>query len=128
MAELFGKFLIDRGAATQEEVLRALDEQRKRRLPLGTVAVQEKFLTYQDVYTVLNAQADAPDKHFGELAVELGLLTPEALGTLLALQQERTPHVGEILVEMGVLDPQRLVLELNAFMRRLQEGAPPSDR
>jgi len=119
---LFGEFLVRRGAVTEEEMLKALDEQKKRRLPLGTVAIMENFLTFKDVYTVLNAQVEQPAKRFGEVALELGLLTPETLENLLALQREKNPHVGEVLVELGLLDRERLLSELNVYLRLAEAG------
>lgn len=114
---LFGEFLIKRGVATESQILKALDDQKKKRLPIGTVAVTEKFLSIKDVYVILNKQFEDPEKKFGEVAVELGLLTGEELQTILELQFEKNPNVGEILIEHGVLDRDRLFEELNAFVR-----------
>ena len=114
---LFGEFLIKRGVATEAQILKALDDQKKNRLPIGTVAVKEKFLDIKDVYAILNKQIEDPEKKFGEIAVELGLLTGEELEKILEIQFEKNPNVGEILVGHGVLDRERLFEELNAFVR-----------
>jgi hypothetical protein len=118
---LFGEFLIKRGVATEEQILKALDEQKKNRLPLGTVAIMEKFLGFKDVYSILNRQMAEPEKNFGEIAVELGLINQEELDRILQLQKEKNPHVGEVLVEQGVLDKERLHEELNMLVR-IREG------
>ncbi len=114
---LFGEFLIRKGVATEEQVLKALDEQKKNRLPIGTVAVMDKFLSIKDVYIILNKQIQDPEKKFGEVAVELGLLTEQELEKILEIQFEKNPNVGEILVRHGVMDKERLFEELNAFVR-----------
>jgi glutamate 5-kinase len=114
---LFGEFLVQRSVVTEEQVLKALNEQKKNRLPIGTVAVMEKFLTYKDVYEILNKQVAEPEKNFGELALELELLNLEELEKIVGLQKEKNPHVGEILIEYGFIDRERLQNELNAFVR-----------
>lgn len=106
---LFGEFLITRGLATEEQILRALDSQKKSRPYLGTMAIMEKYLTMKDVYTILNRQVHEPEKKFGQIAIELGLLDEKKLDRILNLQKERTPpHVGELLVEQGVLTKDQL--------------------
>ena len=97
--------------------MKALNNQKKSRLPIGTVAVMERFLTYKDVYAVLNKQLDEPEKNFGEIAKELGLLNQEEIEKITGLQKEKNPHVGEILVENGVFDKEKLHEELNIFLR-----------
>ncbi|OIP62213.1 MAG: hypothetical protein CO150_08715 [Nitrospirae bacterium CG_4_9_14_3_um_filter_53_35] len=114
---LFGEFLIKRGVATEEQIVKALDEQKKIRLPLGTVAVTNHFLSIKDVYAVLNRQVEDPEKKFGEIALELGLLTEQELDKIIELQYEKNPNIGEILVRRGVLNKERLFEELNAFVR-----------
>jgi hypothetical protein len=124
---LFGEFLVNRGVVTEDQILKALDYQRKNRLPIGTVAIMEKFLSIKNVYVILNKQVEKPGKMFGQIAVELGLITGEELLKILELQKEKNPNLGEILVEQGVLDKEQLFEVLNIYVR-IREAAHNSKK
>lgn len=59
-----------------------------RHFALGTVAIIRRVLTPGQVSRVLVAQREKTEKRFGELAVEMGLLTDEGLESLLLAQQQ----------------------------------------
>jgi hypothetical protein len=47
-------------------------------------------------------------KRFGQIAVELGFLSPESVDSLLRIQLDSRPKIGEILVEMGKMTAAQL--------------------
>ena len=112
--ERFGAHLIERGFATSEQVLAALDLQRARQTFFGRVAHTNRMLTITEIFSILNWQADHGGK-FGEVGVKLGYLTAAQVDIILQIQLESRPPLGEILVEMGVLDHATLSSVLEQF-------------
>jgi hypothetical protein len=113
----FGTFLVQKGLATPEQVLEALNRQKARQRPIGAVAIERNLLTREQVFETLNQQVHRR-KRFGELVVELGLghLTDQDIEHLLAVQKEERPALGSILVEMGVLDFEAMTNALHQFL------------
>jgi len=111
MTLLFGDFLLERGLVSEQALNNALEAQFRDQILIGQLAVEEGFLSHDQVIQILriqkNAAADA-DK-FGRIGVELGILTDEARLRLLEKQEEKTDFLGNILVSQGVLDPRQLV-------------------
>lgn len=64
------------------------DAEPRRHFALGTVAIIRNVLRPEEVSRVLVAQRERPETRFGELAVEMGLLTDEELERLLRDQRE----------------------------------------
>jgi type II secretory ATPase GspE/PulE/Tfp pilus assembly ATPase PilB-like protein len=78
------------------------------KLRLGELLVQEGLLTQEQVAQVLAAQkARQPRMPFGELCVELGLLSPAELGKILGKHHRRIP-LGELLVHLGLVTQEQL--------------------
>jgi hypothetical protein len=62
---------------------------------------------------------------FGDLAVEMGLLTRDEVMRLLMIQADRKRPIAEILVGQGVLTETQLQAELAAYRRaQLQPQRP----
>lgn len=118
---LFGEYLLERRALDEPALLRALDEQQRRRPFLGAVAVAEGALGVREVLSVLAAQVD-DRRSFGVLAVEMGLLTEERLDRLLARQRAAVPLLGETLVSLGCFDAGALRGYLEDYFRESPGG------
>lgn len=80
-----------------------------RRYRLGTVAVVRRALTPEEVARVLAVQERHPDRQFGEIALDLDLLTGTQLEELLEIQDEGLYHPERI---------QRARRELKEYRRR----------
>ena len=87
-AHMFGAWLVERSIVTAEAVVRALDRQNAGRIPLGRLAMTQGKLKVAQVFEILNRQAGS-NRLFGELAIELGYLTPGELAELLLEQRRR---------------------------------------
>ena len=111
----FGHFLVDRDLVPQTALVRALGIQQTRQTPLGQLAIQHGFLDVAQVFEILGAEAEEPQKLFGEIARELGHLTSGQIERLIELQKASRPPVGEILVELGILDADDLEALLEEF-------------
>jgi len=68
----------------------------KRHFALGTVAVIRKVLNPAQVATVLREQRGRLGERFGEVALDLGMLTEEELESLLRAQKEGVFRQSEI--------------------------------
>ena len=86
-------------------------------MSIGRLAYQRGFLGADQVVTVLQAQPDRPLR-FGELAIELGLLTPERRDALVALQEAITLPLERVVVELGLASPDGVAEALDAFAAR----------
>jgi hypothetical protein len=124
----FGQFLVDRDAVTPEQVLDALDEQRKASSFVGRVAVEGGFMTVSQVLEVLERQALlGPGNRFGELAVELGHIDAHECRLILTTQQETHLPLGEVLVRRGSISRKKMIELLADFVELRRPGtvAPP---
>lgn len=112
--KFFGQFLLDRGVVSREQLLDALLLQGERNQPLGAYAVQKGYITHADAERVNLAQRsmDAP---FGDVAMELRLMTGDEVEELLQLQRRAHLRLGEALLHQGALDETRLTTEVEAF-------------
>lgn len=84
-ANIFGDYLIRKGAISESQFFSVKEEQAKTRVKLGLIAVSEKMITEKQADEINRKQA-VMDKRFGDIAVELGYLTNEQVGRLLSLQ------------------------------------------
>jgi CheY-specific phosphatase CheX len=100
----------------------AVELQKHVNVKLGTLAIDQGFMTLEDVERV-NRMQRTVDKRFGELAVENGLLTETQVADLLSAQKQDRLFLGEALVKKGFLTFEELAEELEAF-KRDQETIP----
>ena len=112
--QFFGQFLLSSGEISESELLEALDLQSVRNRKLGEWARWRGYLTQAQAERINLAQRRT-DRLFGELAVDLELLTPEQVSELLAEQEAAQLRMGEALVEIGALDRDRLKGLLDRF-------------
>lgn len=84
-ANIFGKYLVDKGVISNEQLQIVKEEQAKTRVKLGLIAVSEKMITEKQADEINRKQA-VMDKRFGDIAVEIGYLTNEQVSRLLSLQ------------------------------------------
>ena len=83
------------------------------------------MLAPRDVFNILRAQREAPNVLFGDLAVEMGLLTRDDVMQLLMIQADRKRPIGDILVRQGVLTESQLKAEMAAYRRAMLESKRP---
>ena len=71
----FGIYLKKRGVINAEQLVAAIEEQMNTVVPIGQLALEEGLLGPRNIFDVLCAQSDTPTIRFGDLAIEMGLLT-----------------------------------------------------
>lgn len=103
----FASFIVERGAATHGEVLAAIDQQLRSRLTIGRLALQLGVLDAPQVFAILARQTRGGKFRFGEVAIEMKLLTPQEVDELLLEQRKRTPPLESFLVRAAVIDALR---------------------
>ena len=108
---MFGAYLMERSVVTAADVVAALDQQIKNRIPLGRLAVETGKLSVSDLFRVLNAQVDS-HKTCGKVAVELGLLTENDVRQLLELQRQQQRPIGEELIAQGSVSREVMLAHL----------------
>ena len=112
--KFFGEWLVEKGVITREQLLDALDEQKRTNLKLGEHAVRLGYLTPQQVDKIRELQRKE-DLQFGEAAVKLGYLTPQQVKELLRIQKSSHKLLGDILVEKGFITRDELQKYIKEF-------------
>ena len=114
---LFGEYLLEQGLVVEDDLVNALDDQHKNKMPLGQLAVQKGFIDAKALFKVLTEQRkktrEAND--FGSIALEMGFLTQEQVNALVGSQNTTLELLGNILVEEGILSREKLVQALRDF-------------
>jgi hypothetical protein len=96
-----GKTLVSKGYITEEELEKALSEQRVR---LGEVLVRSDRITAEQLHIALGHQKEESIK-IGEICKKMGYIRSEDLNWALNRMKRR---LGEILIEIGVLKDSEL--------------------
>ncbi|MBW2490096.1 MAG: hypothetical protein JRE65_02965 [Deltaproteobacteria bacterium] len=96
-----GKALVSKGYITEEELDKALSEQKVR---LGEVLVRSDRITAEQLHIALAHQKKESVK-IGEICQKLGYITSEDLNWALNRMKRR---LGQILIEIGVLKDDEL--------------------
>jgi hypothetical protein len=115
----FGLYLKNKGIISAEQLVAALEVQLKTLVPIGQLALEEGILSARDIFNILHAQHEFPLERFGDLAVEMGLMTRDDVTRLLMIQADRKRPVAEILVTERVLSQQQVADELAAYRQSL---------
>jgi len=115
----FGLYLKNKGIISAEQLVAALETQLKTLPSLGQLALEEGVIAPRDIFDVLRAQSELPSVRFGDLAIEMGLMTRDDLMRLLMIQADRKRPLAEILVRQGVLTAERSSAEMAEFRHTL---------
>ena len=113
----FGLYLKNKGVIDAEQLVASIEVQIETLVPIGQLALEEGLLTARQIFDVLHAQSGAPNVRFGDLAVEMGLLSRDDVMRLLMIQGDRRTPIADILVRQGVLGDWQLKQELAAYRR-----------
>lgn len=112
--KFFGQFLLERGKIIKEELLQALEFQKKVNVKLGTIALDAGYLTAEQV-EIIRSEQQTTDKLFGEIALERNYLTAEQLEEILLLQRNESISLADALLQKGCLSLSTLEEELKLY-------------
>lgn len=112
--KFFGQYLIEKGVIDSDQIRDALTLMDEENRSLGLLAEAGGILTAEETAKV-NAQQRHCDIPFGELAVEMGLLSEEQVDYLVGFQEQTRLRVGQALVRLGFVPNERLLKLLVEF-------------
>ncbi len=93
-----GELLVENGVVTEEQLLAALEEQRKNRRLLGEIIVERGFTTKEKLDATLAHQYGSV---LGKILIEKGYVTFEQLENAMEDQKSSSKTLGEILIDRG---------------------------
>lgn len=120
--KFFGQYLIEQGEIDAGQLRAALDLMESENLTLGELAVKAGFADEAECRRV-NGEQRRLDRPFGELAVQMGVLSTIELEELLQEQIETRVNVGCALVRLESLGADRLA-ELESGYKVAQSFHP----
>jgi hypothetical protein len=115
----FGLYLKNKGVISAEQLVAAAEIQLSSLTRIGQLALEEAIISPRDIFDVLRAQSESPNQRFGDLAIEMGLMTRDELMRLLMLQTDRKRPIAEILVSQGVLTRQQIAEQMSEYRRSI---------
>jgi hypothetical protein len=113
----FGLYLKKKGILSAEQLVAALEAQLATLPRIGQLALEEGIIAPRDIFNVLQAQGRSPDVRFGELAIEMRLMTRDELMRLLMIQADRKRPLADVLVTEGILGEQQVAREMAEFRK-----------
>jgi hypothetical protein len=117
----FGLYLKKKGVISAEQLVAAAEIQLSSLTRIGQLALEESILSPRDIFDVLRAQGELPNQRFGDIAIEMGLMTRDDLMRLLMIQTDRRRPIGEILVSQGVLTRVQLSQEMGEYRHSISK-------
>lgn len=118
----FSTYLLDSEFVTAKELESALREQQTLRSTIGQLAMERGWVSRKDIFKILKSQNQTGQsiKRFGEVAVDLDLLTILQVDDLVLSQNHPSNFIGEILLSQGVLSVSSLIKALSGFNKILK--------
>ena len=113
-SQLFGKYLVEQKALSDDTLKNILKEQEGTRVRLGTIAVADGLLTEAQADEINHLQTQM-DKRFGDIAVEQKYLTENQVSTLLKKQGNSTMKFYQLLTDMAGLSLSKIDEYMNGF-------------
>jgi len=101
-----GELLVTSGVLTEEQLLGALEIQKKERRLLGEIIVDRGYATKEKLDAVLAHQYGSI---LGEILIEKGYVTFEQLQNAMEDQKSSSRTLGEILIDRGYVSETDLI-------------------
>ncbi len=115
-AQLFGKYLIEKSILKQDIYQQIIDKQKSVRVKLGTIAVAEGMLTFEQTEEINRLQR-LQDKRFGDIAIEKGWLSAEQMETLLSKQGDAYLQFVQLMTKLTGLSTSDVDQLVKAFQK-----------
>ncbi|QWR76516.1 cyclic nucleotide-binding domain-containing protein [Candidatus Magnetomonas plexicatena] len=109
-----GKYLIDKGLIMEEDVVDALEIQRRESPAFEKVSLELGLLNMKQIFQLLTFQADS-DLTFAEVALRKKYLTQEQVVRVNNLIIDTRPFLGKILVSAGNITHEKLYEVIGSF-------------
>ena len=101
----FGEFLVQEKILSAHQILKALEEQRRRRRFIPMLLVEQGVM---EDYRALNLCARSDERHedFLDTLCDEGVISAEQSFIIKEAWANSGPQLGQMLVEMGFIDEQ----------------------
>ena len=113
---LFGNYLVEKGKLTPEQLNILLPVKKEFKAGLEIIAVVTKTMTPTAVQGLINS-IDKEIEHFGETAVNQGMITDDKLDELLAYQSNDFMKFAQLLVDQGYVSYDTINHEMDEFQQ-----------
>jgi hypothetical protein len=114
----FAQFLASRGYVSPQQADALVWRATNVREAIGAIALSHELIDLHQLDQILAHLWG--ERRFGEVAVELGYLTPAQVEALLAIQElQEAVEVGEALVIRALMTRAQLAAELHEFIRQV---------
>lgn len=114
---LFGNYLVEKGKLTSEQLNILLPVEKEFKAGVEIIAIILKAMTPTAVRELTNS-IDKEIEHFGETAVNQGLLTDYKLDELLAYQSNNFMKFVQLLVDHDYVSYESINHEIDEFQQR----------
>jgi hypothetical protein len=114
------QMLVLEGLISISTAARIQAESRAAWKPIGQILKEQGHLTGDQVFRLLQMQADEPHLLLGELAVRESMCKEKHVQEALSIQRETSPHLIERILEESSCDPTRLLRVLVRYVRQLE--------
>ncbi len=119
VSSIIGKYLLDNGLITFEQLNDLIKEQRRTRVKLGLIAVAEGLLMPEEAERINNLQS-VMDMRFGDIAIEKGYLTEGEVEALLKKQGNAYLTFAQALENQQLMSVDQLEMYMMDFQREYQ--------
>lgn len=120
----FGSYLYYRGTISYRTLLAALAWQRRQRPTIGDLARHWQWLNAAEILRICRERNVYG--RFGEKAIQLGLLRPDQVQTLLVCQRAQQRKIGQYFIASGLLSPVRVETLVQEMHRHNLRFSPPA--
>jgi hypothetical protein len=124
MRDAFIDYLTTQSILTAESCEHLRSTLRGAPEQIGSIAFKYGLVTTDDIDMILDEQHNS-HRRFGEIAIEMGILTKPQLNALLKIQQMRVAvEIAEVLALSGTQPVEKILLLLGGFLNRIPEPQP----
>ena len=114
---LFGNYLVEKGTLTLDQLNVLLPVKKEFKAGVEIIAVITKAMTPTAVQELIN-NIDKEIEHFGEMAVNQGMITDDKLDELLGYQSNNFMKFAQLLVDDGYVSYDTINHELDEFQQK----------
>ncbi len=114
---LFGNYLVEKGIMTENQLNTLLPVKKEFKAGLEVIAVVTKAMTPTAVQELINS-IDKEIEHFGETAVNQGMITDDKLDELLTYQSNDFMKFAQLLVDHGYVLYDTINHEMDEFQQK----------
>ena len=118
MQRRFSRWLVQKQIFDIPTISKAMVETTSDPVRVGQIAARHGLIDGPQIEAVLR-EMEHNDLHFGETAINLGFLTEEQLGSLLAIQQEDPQRVAATLKQLRLLASAEADVLLKRYLGEL---------